>query len=255
VAVLSGSGLREGRPSQDRDVLLGEFRRLAEGLHAFSCPEEEDGANHEFAPTGAGATTLSDRVKQSPSHKGSCLNSRFQLSVSTLNRMAREQLDVLGRAILIWISPGWPLLYDPEFQQDSVALRQNFFDYLVELSTTLREAQVTLDAVSSPDSFRVDESLRDHDRKYFNGVPAEDEVTSGSMALPVLAHQSGGQILKDGKDLAREIAACVADADSYYALAFDSAVAVTPGEYHSLEVKVNKLGMTVRTNTVYYAQP
>jgi hypothetical protein len=47
----------------------------------------------------------------------------------------------------------------------------------------------------------------------------------------------------------------IADAGSYYALSFDSAPGGNPDEYRSLQVKVNKPGLTAGTNTAYYAQP
>ena len=60
--------------------------------------------------------------------------------------------------------------------------------------------------------------------------------------LQVLAHQSGGQILTEGNDLEGEIAKCIADADSYYVLSFDSPPAAALGEFHSLQVKVEQAG-------------
>ena len=172
-----------------------------------------------------------------------------------LERFATEQEDVPGRVILIWIGSGWPLLVNPEFREDSTALKRNLFDNLVLVSTALREAQVTLDAVFSPDFYRKVELRSDHDNTFFNGVPTEDQVTASSLGLHVLAHQSGGQILTESKDLGDEIAKCIDDAESYYALSFDSSPATRPGEFHSLQVNVNKPGLTVRTNTGYYAQP
>jgi hypothetical protein len=38
-------------------------------------------------------------------------------------------------------------------------------------------------------------------------------------------------------------------------LSFDSAPADQPNEYHQLEVKVEKSGLSVRTRSGYYAQP
>ena len=143
----------------------------------------------------------------------------------------------------------------PEFREDSTALRRNLFDNLVLVSTALREAQVTLDAVFSPDLYRKVELRSDHDNTFFNGVPTEDQVTASSLGLELLAHQSGGQILAEGKDLGGEIGRSIDDAESYYALSFDSPPATRPGEFHSLQVNVNRPGLTVRTNTGYYAQP
>ena len=98
---------------------------------------------------------------------GFCLNLRFQLSVSALKRLAAEQEDVPGRVILIWTGRGWPLLSAHEFRPYSAALKQNFFDNLVEVTNALREAQVTLEAVFSPDLFRTLELRSDHDNAFF----------------------------------------------------------------------------------------
>jgi VWFA-related protein len=256
IAILSGSGATVGRPFQDRDALIDELRSLTKDVHMFDCPEAGSGADRDSAPTTSGARDLSGLVIAPQGDRaGSCLNLRFQLSVSALKRLAAEQEDVPGRVILIWIGRGWPLLLDREFREDSTALRRNLFDNLVLVSTALREAQVTLDAVFSPDLFRRVEFRSDHDNTFFNGVPTEDHVTASSLGLQVLAHQSGGQILTESKDLGSEIARCIDDAESYYMLSFDSPPAARPGEFHSLQVNVNKPGLTVRTNTAYYAQP
>ena len=53
--------------------------------------------------------------------------------------------------ILIWIGPGWPLLTNHEFTPDPPQLKENFFEQLVGVSMALREAQVTLDAIASPE--------------------------------------------------------------------------------------------------------
>lgn len=255
IAVLSGSGARVGQSSQERDALLAELRMFTRNAHAYSCPGESD-SDADFSDTPHGASSLSDLVTGSQKiQHWTCLNSRFQVSVSALNRFSSEQMEVPGRVILIWIGPGWPLLSGHEFRPDSVTIRQNFFDNLVEVSNGLREAQITLDNVSVPNQLRGAERRSDHDNAFMNGVPTEDQVTAGSLGLQVLAHQSGGQVLTEGGDLAGEIAKCIADAESYYVLSFDSPSATAAGEFHSLQVKVNKPGLTVRTNTAYYAQP
>jgi hypothetical protein len=192
-------------------------------------------------------------IDSPPTHQAGCLNYRFQKSLTALNTIAMQQTDTPGRAILVWLGPGWPLLRDPDFREDTPAIKQNFFDFLVELSSAIREGQVTLDAVASPDLFRADEAPSDHDVRLMDGVPSEDQVTAGSLGLTVLAHQSGGQILRGTKDLATDIATCMADADTYYVLSFDSSPAMRPGELHSLRVTLDKPGLSIRTNTSYYA--
>ena len=52
-----------------------------------------------------------------------------------------------------------------------------------------------------------------------------------------------------------QIASAVADANSFYVLTFEGLVGDGPNEYHSLEIKLDKPGLKVRTRTGYYAQP
>lgn len=73
--------------------------------------------------------------------------------------------------------------------------------------------------------------------------------------MQVLSIQSGGRVLNSSNDIVRLIASCLADAKASYSLSFDSPPADHPDEYHNLEVRVNKPGLTVRTRTGYYAQP
>jgi hypothetical protein len=55
--------------------------------------------------------------------------------------------------------------------------------------------------------------------------------------------------------VAGEIAACVADANAFYVLSFDGVAGETPNQYHALEIRLGKPGLTARTRSGYYAQP
>ena len=251
VGILTGAGTRVSQPSRDRDVVAGQLRLLTRNVRSFDCEVAGNGGDTVI---GQDISAVPDLDAPHIDPKAACLNQRFLQSVSALKRFAVEQQDEQGRAILIWISAGWPLLLNREFREDTTGLKQNLFDNLVLISNALREGQVTLDTVFSPDLFRRVELRTDHDNRLFNGVPREDEMTASSLGLQMIAHQSGGLVLIDGKDLAAEIARCVDDAQSYYALSFDSPPAGKPGEFHSLEVKTSDPSLTVRTDTVYYAE-
>jgi VWFA-related protein len=254
IALLSGSGASVGEPSKNRDALISETNALAKSVHPFKCTDMAGGSQQVFATMNqATGATIHDDVPQG--EKPGCLNQRFKGSVAALIKFAAGQEDTLGRVLLIWIGRGWPLLLEREFRTESGAIQQNHFDNLVLISTTLREAQVTLDAAFSPDLGRKIELRSDHDNAFFDGVPTEAQVTSSSLGLQVLAHQSGGLILTESKDLASEIAKCIADAESYYVLSFDMPPAGNLGEFHSLQVNTDQPGLKVRTNTSYYAQP
>ena len=253
VGILTGVGTKVSQPSRDRDAVLGQLRLLTKTIHLYDCSDTGGGSEQVFATINAkSGSTIAEG--QRPDEKSGCQNERFRHSVSALKEFVVEQENEQGRAILIWIGKGWPLLLSHEFRDDSTGLKQNLFDNLVLISNALREGQVTLDTVFSPDLFRKVELRTDHDNAYFNGVPKEDEMTASSLGVQVLAHQSGGLVLIDGKDLAAEIARCVDDAQSYYALSFDSPPAGKLGEYHALEVNTDDPALTVRTNTDYYAE-
>jgi len=252
VGILTAAGIKVSQPSRDRDTVQAQLNLLTRTVHLFDC-SDSGGSQQVFATfnTNAG-TSISEGER--PDEKANCENQRFHQSVAALKHFVVEQEDEQGRAILIWIGRGWPLLLRHEFSDDSPALKQNLFDNLALISNAMREGQVTLDAVFSPDLFRRVELRTDHDNRFFNGVPSENEMTASGLGLQMLAHQSGGLVLIDGKDLAAEIARCVGDAQSYYGLSFDSPPAGKPGEFHSLEVKTSDPSFTVRTNTGYYAE-
>jgi VWFA-related protein len=255
VAVFTGYGIKSSLSSQDGSLLTGEFRSLAGDVRAFECAQQDLGPEQEMAAAIYGPSYLSTTQSGAAAqHAANCLNLRFELALTSLDRLALRQSDVPGRVILVWIGPGWPQLSGTQFRPDSAARRSGFFRYLVDLSTALREGQVTLDAVSEHGIFETAEALGGHDEAFIDGTPSATEVTAGSLSLPVLAHQSGGQVLERNKSVADDIA-CIADAQSYYALSFNSAPTQQPNQYHSLHVEVDRPGLSVRTNTVYYAQP
>jgi hypothetical protein len=152
------------------------------------------------------------------------------------------------------MGPGWPLLSDGPYPGSSMDKR-NFFGEILNLSSGFLDAQMTMDAVSSPNLMRENGRPRDYYKPFLNGVQKADQADPGNLALPVLAHQSGGQVFEDDKDLAGNIARCIADLESYYVLSFDSTHAAQDIEYRALQITVGKPGLRPRTNASYYAQP
>jgi hypothetical protein len=89
---------------------------------------------------------------------------------------------------------------------------------------------------------------------FLKGGNSANDVQNGNLALQVLAVQSGGLVLNSSNDIASLIASCLPDAQAFYTVSFDSPRADHPNEYHSLQVKISKPGLTARTRTGYYAQ-
>jgi VWFA-related protein len=95
----------------------------------------------------------------------------------------------------------------------------------------------------------------DYYQEYLKGVDKPKHADIGNLGLQVLAEQTGGRVLNSSNDLAGEIARCTRDASAYYKLSFDTVAADGPNEYHAIEVKVDKPGLTAHTRTGYYNQP
>jgi VWFA-related protein len=68
---------------------------------------------------------------------------RFNISMRALSQLGVDEAARPGRKLIFWISPGWPLLSGPRVQLDGKQLQQ-LFDAIVQASTQLRLARITL---------------------------------------------------------------------------------------------------------------
>lgn len=178
---------------------------------------------------------------------------RFQLSINAIRALAGQEADLPGRKMILWVSPGWPLLSRPGIYLDDRQENQ-IFATIVGLSTQLRQARVTLYSVNPLGaSENVGRTLYYED--FLKGVSKASQVNLGDLSLQVLAIQSGGLALNSSNDVASFLQNCLEDAEAYYELSFAPAPADHRDEYHSLVVQLAKPGLTARTRTGYYAQP
>ena len=179
---------------------------------------------------------------------------RFQKSLGSLNSVAAYEEKKPGKKLLIWLSPGWPLLSGPRIELSSKD-EEGLFKAVVAVSTALRQARITLYSV---DPLGVADAVSFRTTAYgdfLKGVKSARQVHAGNLALQVLAVQTGGKVLNSSNDIAGQIGKCVADADAYYVLSFDSDPSDGPNEDHQLDIKLSQPGLTARTRTGYYAQP
>jgi len=175
---------------------------------------------------------------------------RFQRSARAMDNIAQNEARKPGRKLLIWTGPGWPTLNRPSDGYTEKQRRRNF-DAIVELSTALREARITVYSVA-PVTGSTNAILY---QQFLKGVNSYREASFGNLALKVLATQTGGLILGPDNDLVSQINRCIEDANAFYRISFDPPAADHPDEYHTLKIQVDKPGVTVRTSTGYYNQP
>ncbi len=178
---------------------------------------------------------------------------RLQLSLEALYQLVDREAPRPGRKLVIWIGPGWPLLSGPGTNPTRTD-QERILTNIVRLTTALRQARLTLYNVDQPGTTEpLSRSL--YYEGFVKGVSSAREAQYGNLALQVLAVQSGGRVLNASNDLSSSIAACLSDARVFYTLAFEASAPSHPNQYHSLQVKMNKRGLTARTRTGYYAQP
>lgn len=179
---------------------------------------------------------------------------RLDLSLKAIDQLTETVGPKPGRKLVIWIGPGWPLLSGPNVQLDS-KIQDRFFNSIVRLSTILRQANITLYSVD-PLGTSDDVGLRtSYYEQFLKGITKPSQVYIGNLAQQVLSRQSGGLVLNSNNDVAGEITKCLADATNYYIITFEGLPGDGPNEYHALQVKVDKPGLTARTRYGYYAQP
>jgi VWFA-related protein len=180
---------------------------------------------------------------------------RIERSLSALRTLAISNVNVPGRKLLIWVSPGWPIP-----MESSLGLSQKetdqIFNRIVVASGLLMISRITLysvDPLGTEDAGGLNASRY---RDYLGEIKNAAQSHVGNLALQVFAVHSGGRVFTGSNDLVGELNSCVDDANSYYMLSFDPPHADRPNEYHHIEVKVDKPNAkVVRTRTGYYIQP
>jgi len=178
---------------------------------------------------------------------------RLQYSLQALSQLAVSDPARQGRKILLWISPGWPLLSGPNVELDSKEQGQ-IFAQIVSLSTQLRQARVTLYNIN-PIGAGESTFRGTYYEEFLKGVSKPSQVNLGNLGLQVLAIQSGGLALEFNNDVSALLQQCVSDVAPYYEISFAAPLAERPDEYHHLEIKIAKPGLAARTSQGYYAQP
>jgi VWFA-related protein len=178
---------------------------------------------------------------------------RVQISLTALRQVAGYGATIPGRKIVLWISPGWPLLSGARIYLDSKQQQQIFGD-VVFFSTQLRLANVTLYNINP---LGPGEPLlrTDYYQSFLKGIKNPNQTNIGDLGLQVLAVQSGGLALESDSDVTGMLQKCLADLESWYEINFNMRVPEQPNEYHHVEIKVDKPGLNARTRDGYYAQP
>lgn len=177
----------------------------------------------------------------------------LQMSMKSFDSLISYASTFPGRKMILWISPGWPLISPPGMYLTNQQ-EQQIFSTIVAYSTRLRDAGVTLYNINPVGSA---ESLirADYYENFVRGVTRPSDAVLGNLGVQVLAVQSGGMTFESDSDVAGMIRKCLNDANSWYEITFDPPPADKPNEYHHIEVKVDQRSLIARTRDGYYSNP
>jgi VWFA-related protein len=176
---------------------------------------------------------------------------RETASLELLDRLTIWAGNKPGKKLMIWLSPGWSLAESGNMQNANHKDLQRIFNSVVWHLTKLREGNTTLYVIPPGQTGRELDS-----ENYIKGADQPEKVDYGHLLLPVLAQQSGGEVVWDSNGVvAPSINKFIQDAKAYYHLTFTPSPAAHPNEFHSIKVEVDKPGLKARTSTIFYAHP
>jgi VWFA-related protein len=180
---------------------------------------------------------------------------RFEVSMKGLFELGTHEAGRPGRKIILWISPGWPLLSGPGAQEQLDAKQQQqIFSDIVGLSTLLRKGRVTLYSIDPLGS--ADFGGRAfYWQTFAKGISKPNQTEWGDLALQVIATQSGGLALTGSNDITASVKQCLADTQAYYEISFAPPLDQKRDEYHHIEIHLADKKLTARTRQGYYTQP
>ncbi len=178
---------------------------------------------------------------------------RLQLSLTALQNITMKLAARPGRKILLWVSPGWPILSGPNIDLDPKQQRQIFSD-VTQISAALRRGGITLYSVD-PLGTNEDVPQATYYEVFLKGLAQPSQAQIGDIGLQVLALQSGGLAIRGSNDISGMLARCMADTEAYYELSFDAPPSERVDEYHEVQIKLANRTLTARTRAGYYWQP
>jgi VWFA-related protein len=177
---------------------------------------------------------------------------RMQISLTTMRSLI-AQLPKGAPIRIVWVSAGWPLLSGPAVDLNP-SKRNGVFAEVVGLVTELRKMQVTVDTVN-PLGASQDVATTDYYQSFLHTPRSSRDVELGHLGLQLLAIDSGGLVLNGSNDIASLLQHAVQQTADCYEISFVPAPGEHDNEYHELQLKVNRPGLTAHTTAGYYARP
>lgn len=173
---------------------------------------------------------------------------RYTLSLQMLNQVMQSVSMAAGRTIVLWVSPGWPLLFGPGNSLTKTD-QENLFDNLENFTGNLRKSQITLYMVD-PEGVANSHSL-DYEQ-FLKPVSKFRRIQYGNLSLQNLVLKSGGLVLGWSNNISGLMQRVMNDVQNFYQLTYN-APASPPDKYHAIQIKIAKPKVKARTTEGYYS--
>lgn len=105
IVIAANGGVIEGDASRDASSLMRDLDTRTKYLQGSDCSSAAPGADLESRMT----ETVATDAQGTSGSRSDCRREHFVQSMNALHQLLAGQADVPGRAILIWLGPGWPL--------------------------------------------------------------------------------------------------------------------------------------------------
>ncbi len=183
---------------------------------------------------------------------------RYAKSLRMLAQTIESVTTSAGRTIVIWVSPGWPLLNGPG-NSLSKSDQSAMFTELENFTGDLRKNQVTLyminpEGVSNANAFHNgggNSHALDYEQ-FLKPVRKARSIQCGNLSLQGMVLHSGGLVQGWSNNIAGMMQKVMDDIPNYYDLTYN-APSDQPNRYHAIEVKVDRRGVKARTTAGYYS--
>jgi VWFA-related protein len=100
---------------------------------------------------------------------------RFQMSIKALNSLTDYEASKPGRKLIIWVSPGWPLLSSGASDL-TIKDQQHIFNSIVEASTKMRLGHITLYNVETRGVYETSMSQFSDYEQFLKGVRSSEQA-------------------------------------------------------------------------------
>ncbi len=173
-------------------------------------------------------------------------------SLDAIRQIASSTGDIPANKTLVWIGPGFSLIGQPNISRNNA---DNVLQMAIKISDQIFRAHITINSVDP----RGASGVRAYGNLWFSHFDGMASTpTSASLAnldLRSLVVQSGGKVYFGHDDIDQEISSAVQRANIFYTVKYYPTNQNLDGNLSTIQIKVDRPGMTAHTRAGYYALP